>query len=65
MLAFCVCETWKNTVGNYFSDYITNQENSSELSFPTYFGKGIEYCPFCGNLLKYDSEKDFDKEYQD
>ena len=46
----CNCEKWKNIIGDTFSKN-TNPFSSSEVSVPMYFGRRIDYCPWCGQYL--------------
>lgn len=43
----CNCEKWKNIVGDTFSKN-TNLFSSIGASVPMYFGRRIDYCPWCG-----------------
>lgn len=56
----CDCEKWKNIVGDTFSKN-TNPFSSSEVSVPMYFGRRIDYCPWCGQyLISGDESDDFE-----
>ena len=46
----CNCEKWKNIVGDTFSKN-TDPFSSIGASVPMYFGRRIDYCPWCGRYL--------------
>ncbi len=48
----CKCEYWERTIGTW--DNNSSTFNSSTSSTPTYFGREIIYCPWCGNSLESD-----------
>lgn len=43
----CTCKKWHDIVGDEFSKN-TNPYSSEGSSVPMYFGRVIDFCPWCG-----------------
>lgn len=46
----CTCKKWQDIVGDEFSKNI-DPFSSRGFSIPMYFGKIIDFCPWCGCRL--------------